>query len=277
MAANAKQGISLEMAVDRWRSAIHDRTDFGRRRELRIKGPVTPYLVLGDVASLNQVTEDKDKGRRTNDIFFPDEAGDERLKVEVVPNAPAAAPTADPTPTTKPDYSRGSRPRSSRKRKSASKVADVGPEQQDAEDDMDADGWRTTVDGKAMIKRVRNHLVRRPMDDTDRDADDVSANTQPSTYPSSPATNSNRRNASSQLLDEASHSPSAHRPTCDGPAVALVLRKLIDAFEDVSRESVHAAGMSLTTSRFVLLTDGTRLSLQLEGCENHQAVMRIGF
>lgn len=229
MAANAKQGISCDMAVDRWRSAIHDRTDFGRRRELRIKTPVTPYLVLSDVASLNQVTEDKDKGRRTTDVFFPDEAGDERLKLEVVPNAPAAAPTTVPTPIAKPDYSAGNRPRPSRKRKSVSKVADEALGQSDEDEGEDANGWRRTADGEAMIKRVRNHLVRRPVEDADRADHDET----PTTRSSPPATNSNQRYASSQLLHEASHSPSPRQPTCDGPAVALVLRKLIDAFEDV--------------------------------------------
>ncbi|KAK3045661.1 hypothetical protein LTR09_012782 [Extremus antarcticus] len=229
MAANAKQGISGDMAVDRWRSAIHDRTDFGRRRELQIKTPITPYLVLSDVASLNQVTEDKDKGRRTTDVFFPDEAGDERLKLEVVPNAPAAAPTTVPTPIAKPDYSAGNRPRPSRKRKSVSKVADEALGQSDEDEGEDANGWRRTADGEAMIKRVRNHLVRRPIEDADRADHDET----PTTRSSPQATNSNQRYASSQLLHEASHSPSPRQPTCDGPAVALVLRKLIDAFEDV--------------------------------------------
>jgi len=45
------------------RTCIHARTDFGRRRELRIKGSITPYLNPSAVASLNRVGDDQSKGR----------------------------------------------------------------------------------------------------------------------------------------------------------------------------------------------------------------------
>ena len=73
IAANAKQGISLEKAVASWTEAIHKRNNPATRREQGSKSRVTPFVMPNDVALLNQVAGNAQKGRRTCEIFLPED------------------------------------------------------------------------------------------------------------------------------------------------------------------------------------------------------------
>ena len=84
IAANAKQGLSLETAVEGWADARYRRNDYSERRRLGIKSKTTPYVIPDDIATLNKIVKDEDRGRRTSDMFFPEEAKEDRLRVEIV-------------------------------------------------------------------------------------------------------------------------------------------------------------------------------------------------
>lgn len=231
MAANAKQGISLEDAVESWTQAIHKRNDPVARRENNIRSKTTAYIMPNDVASLNRSAKDTDKAKRTSEMFFPDEVKEDRLRVELVP----PPPTSYLSP--RPDYSAAAKTRKVQKRKRLSEK-DVVRDESD-EDDGEQDGW-TKVGDRSMVKRVRGHLIRRSIDDNH-----------------SPGNASIHRNASSQLLNEASFGeqsvtlssqpPSAQPitphpqqskdvkllPTCDGQQVALMFRKFVDLLDEM--------------------------------------------
>jgi hypothetical protein len=106
--ANAKQGIPVAIAITRWTEHIARRTDHGRRRREGIKGPTVPYLILSDIKRLNLPIEDSDHGRRTSEMFFPEDAPLDRLEIKL----------ATPKPSVRPDYSKaGGQTASARKRK----------------------------------------------------------------------------------------------------------------------------------------------------------------
>jgi hypothetical protein len=160
IAANAKQGISLENAVESWTQAIQKRNDPATRREQRSKSRVTPYVMPSDVALLNRVDKNADMGRRTCDMFFPKEAKEDTLRVELLVQS-----STPKTPPSRPDYSVGSKPRIVRKRKKPLEIREGGR----AGSDMDEGGedvW-VKVGDRSMVKRVRNHRIRKPVEDTE--------------------------------------------------------------------------------------------------------------
>ena len=111
IAANAKQGISFDSAVESWTRAIHKRNDPMSRRENSIRSKTTPYTMPNDVASLNRGVKNASKSSRTSDMFFPEEAKEDRLRVELVP----LVTTSVPSP--RPDYFAGAKSRKMQKRK----------------------------------------------------------------------------------------------------------------------------------------------------------------
>jgi hypothetical protein len=106
--ANAKQGIPITTVVARWTQRIARRTDYGTRRREGIKGPTVPHLILSDIKSLNIPVKDSDRGRRTSDMFFPEDAPTDHLEVKL---AALESPTK-----LRPDYSTAAS-MSARKRK----------------------------------------------------------------------------------------------------------------------------------------------------------------
>jgi hypothetical protein len=120
----------------------------------------------------------------------------------------------------------------SKKRKRKSITTTTTPAQADGEDengedgddsgneDSTHDGWRKTRDGTSLVKRVRKHLIRKPIE-KQVEPDPLTASSLP------------QQNGSSPLLNPAPSTASQRLPTCDGPGVALLLYKLVDAFEDV--------------------------------------------
>jgi hypothetical protein len=90
------------------------------------------------------------------------------------------------------------------------------------ESGREGDGWRVVSGGKEMVKRVKNSLVRKPVEITPAEPQSSghdSASMQLSTTTSVP-----------KISQRQSERPF---PTCDGPAVALLLHKFIDAFRDM--------------------------------------------
>ena len=237
IAANAKQGISIEKAVESWTEAIHKRNNPATRREQGSKSRVTPFVMPNDVALLNQVAGNAQKGRRTCEIFLPEDVKEDRLRVDVVSllSSPRSVPA-------KPDYSVGSKPRKSQKRKKPQVDGEVSRAEDDTEaEDEDEDGWKR-VGKRSMVKRVRGHLIRKPIDDpvdlaseTDRNNTSTQlagrasverrAVSSPSQPPSAQAVSTQHRSQTSKT--------DQRLPTCDGPAVALMFRKFVDFFDEM--------------------------------------------
>lgn len=147
--ANAKQDIPMATAVARWEGHIARRTDHGTRRRERIRGPTVPHLILSDIKPLNNPVKDSDKGRRTSDMFFSEDAPTDRLEVKLAAlNSPSKS---------RPDYPAAA-PVSARNRKRD------GPkmvERSDADEDVAAvqEEWHRGKDGM-MVKRSKNQLIQ---------------------------------------------------------------------------------------------------------------------
>ncbi|KAK1807589.1 hypothetical protein LTR12_018063 [Friedmanniomyces endolithicus] len=206
---SARRGYSLDQAIEHWTQSMRRRTDEKTRREHRIGLPRSPYIILDDVRSLNQtVRADADPpGVATESPI------DDRLRVELVtPITPGI------TPRSKPDYSAAKPSRTSKKRKQDRPEITV-------EDRSDEDGgWRVLANGKGMVRRVGNVLVRKPV--ATRSSGLISSNAPSSQQSASP---SQPPSPQPQVDGDTPHS----LRTCDGPGVALLLHKLIDAFREM--------------------------------------------
>jgi hypothetical protein len=221
---NARRGYSLDKAIDHWTQSMRRRTDEGARREHRISLPRSRHIILDDVRSLNERVPDEDSSdtSRARHATLPDSPKDDRLRVELWPAFEGTLP-----PQKKPDFStaRPSRPPRKRKRK-ASEAAVINSSGD--ESGQDADGWRVVADGKEMVKRVKNSLVRKPIEVTSSEPQPSAGSVPPSAQQPLPASKA------PQGVSEASQRRSERPlPTCDGLAVALLLHKFIDAFHDM--------------------------------------------
>ena len=224
IAANVRHEYTFEQALDGWTAAMRRRTDEAMRREHGIKRqPRFPYFVPYDARSMNQ---EQASGRSQAPV-------DDRLRVELV------APTSPPSAPARPRPGRAAK---SRKRKRGRATL---PTDADAGDDGDVEGgWRMAADGKATIKKVRNLWVRKPIPD--------GRNASPSALLASQLDSSPRTSAApvspnhdppSSQPDELASTADATSLTCDGPGVALVIRKFFDAFGDL-RSVENGAGLS---------------------------------
>lgn len=188
-----------------------------------------PYLLPSDVASLNQIQRDEDKGRRTSDMFFPDDVKDNQLNVVLIPPPSTNTPIAS-----KPDYSMSGASRKGTKRKRPTTKGNNLENQEKEGQTMDDGGWTTTADGKTMVKRVRNQIMKKPIAIVVDSSSPTGSS--PLTYDQAQA------EASSQLPGEALSQPDSFPrgtedgsglSTCDGPGIAHILRKFIETFEDI--------------------------------------------
>lgn len=215
---NARKGYSFEEAIDHWTRSMKRRINERARVELGIRLPRSRHVILDDVRSLNAELNGKDPDRDP-----PDSPKHDRLRVELVP--PAAVSTQA---LKKPDFSTAGPSRAPRKRKR--NTGDLSAETVSGDGDAEeSGGWRVLGNGKEMVKRVGNALLHRPIDLTSPEAQ------------SSPVIVSSQRpdeankyisaalDQQSVLREDDRHASS----TCDGPAVALLLRKLIEAFRDM--------------------------------------------
>ena len=222
--ANARQGIPMADAIARWIEHISRRTDHGTRRRDRIRGPTVPHLILSDIKPLNTPIKDSDKGRRTSDMFFPEDAPTDRLEVKL------AALTSPSRP--RPDYSAAG-PVSVKKRKRDG----LGPvEQSDADGDVAAvqEEWHRGKDGM-MVKRSKNQLVRRLPTSDELAALDSSPQLTQTSAGSAGGHDSVSSRHTGALGD---HS------TCDGPGIALVFGKFVDMYQELRSGNTDTARMT---------------------------------
>lgn len=212
MAQNAERGHSIHASTTHWKAAMSLRTDEEARKRHGITGSRARWIILDDVRSLNRL-ENGDL-----DTSLQSQLQD-RLRVELVP---IAAQDRDPV-----------QPLRKRKRTEITRPVDVG------------DGWRMAADGQAMIKRVRDQLIRRPV---------VSAVDSPSPLAITPTETSRvdititdvdgstQRHASSPLpsptppasptVDETPPDSPSPR-SCTGPAVAVQFDKVAQLCGDI--------------------------------------------
>lgn len=208
----------------RWTQHIVRRTDHGTRRRKRIIGPTVPHLILSDIRPLNTPVKDSDKGRRTSDMFFPEDAPMDRLEVKL------AALTSPSRP--KPDYSAASSA-SARKRKRDG-LGMVEQSDVDANAAAVVEEWHHGKDGM-IVKRSKNQLIRRPPTAYEL----VSVDSSPQLTQSSVSSTGERHIASDRHTD-ASSGGSA----CDGPGIALVFGKFVDMFQELRSTDTDTARMT---------------------------------
>ena len=125
----------MEAAREHWIKAAYRRNDYGERRRLGIKSKTTPYIIPDDVATLNRIVKDEDRGRRTSDMFFPEEAKEDRLRVEIVAPTSTSIKTASPH-----SYAEGRRSKPTTTKRKRVQLADQ-------EEDGPEEGWRESRNG----------------------------------------------------------------------------------------------------------------------------------
>lgn len=216
MTVSTRRGCTLERAIDHWTRSMQRRTDESARDKFHIDLPRSPYIILDDVRSLNEEVNEATNGT------LSDSQEDDRVRVELVP---AVAPS--PAPPTKPAQA-------SRKRKRPSRVVEelAGSEDESGEDD----GWRVVDGGKAKVKRVGNCLIHKPVEEAPAElaSSEEHGITQLSDtqleIPSTPERGSSPPATREPALRKAVR---YRHPTCDGPGVALMLHKLVDALSEM--------------------------------------------
>lgn len=271
------------------------RRDERVRKEMRMRCPRSPFIIPEDVRSLNNIADPAQQGRRTTEVFYPDEPAEDELKVELVP------------PSAKRNYSEFG-PARGRKRKRhgngqcGDRVVDVSSEVT-SETDGTNDGWRPSKDGKWLLKRVGKQMVRKPVESGD-ERPDASVRRDPSTDSVSSlgdsvassrdgTPNGNRElqvimcslpepatNGTETGLDPADKSTeSTDRSKCEGRRVAALLRHLVDALSTETAETpsmVEIAGRCCDTCRIDvaklggLVGDFTRIARSLETVSQHR-------
>jgi hypothetical protein len=85
LAANAKQGHSLEHAIIHWREAIAARIDPIARRERGGKDPLVPYITPQDVNVLNVSPLAEIQGRANREAFLAEDVKEDTLRFNIVP------------------------------------------------------------------------------------------------------------------------------------------------------------------------------------------------
>lgn len=206
--ANAKQGIPIATAVTRWTEHIARRTDHGRRRREGIKGPTVPHLILSDIKRLNLPVEDADHGRRTSEMFFPEDAPLDRLEIKL----------ATPKSSARPDYSKAGKTASARKRKRGPAESEKLVGNEDEAGNKDEWRWR---DGM-MAKRVKNQLITRLPT-----SEELALMDAPSTQPVEGTVSQHDSSSSDRTSMPAAH------PSCDGPGIALIFGKFVDMYQEL--------------------------------------------
>lgn len=263
--ANAKQGIPMATAIARWEGHIARRTDHGTRRRERIRGPTVPHLILSDIKPLNNPVKDSDKGRRTSDMFFPEDAPADRLEVKLASlKSPAKSG---------PDYSAAA-PVSARKRKrDRPGTVEQSNADADADDDVAAaqEEWHRGRDGM-MVKRSKNQLIRRhPTSDELAALDSSPRLTQSSV--GSPGRHDGVPPQHVGALDAGSGDDS----TCDGPGIALVFGKFVDLYQELKSANTDTARMTARccdSCRVFVLRALASLEADLVPCVN--GLERVG-
>jgi hypothetical protein len=272
IAGNVKRGISLEKAVESWTEAIKKRNNPAARRECQPRSRVTQYLMPDDVATVNRVTEEQGGDGQTSDTLYPSGAGEDMLRVEVA--VLSSAPKVSPS---RPNYSIGSRPRKTRKRRRAQ----VEEGRVECEDELQREGSWVKIGERSMVKRVRNHRIRKPVEDTEDsngESDYLGSSTdQPrDDRVTPPSAQSSKTQAVGSL--STCQKGSRPRPTCDGPAVALMFRKFIEFCDEIpsldndeasERKCCDACRALIAQRSAFLRSEFEKWATELEAVQSH--------
>jgi len=175
MAANCRRKIPLQTAIAHWEEHMNSRINrnaskgFGRPQPRRTK-----HVLPVDVEGLNSIFNDEQKGRRTNELFFPD-LKEDRLELQpfVSSNRPLAL---------KPTYNLQSTPNTkSRKRKrQQDQSTTIHRSDNHAKNNHHEVTERiTSKNGQWEMKKVRNHSIRQPAKQTELERD-IPSNSQDS-------------------------------------------------------------------------------------------------
>jgi hypothetical protein len=252
IAANAKQKISFEVARDAWAESIGRRRDERVRKEMRMRCPRSPFIITDDVRSLNQILDPAKRGRRTTDVFYPEEPAEHQLRVELVtPGSKRSAPSTT------------AKSGKQKRRRLGSDALNLVHQVENQDD-----GWRLSEDGRWRLKRVGNQLLRLPVESADTPSDQV-ANL-----------SSGSRECTPDRIDCASQSVAvtSNRIRCRGPAIASRLRgvaeTLAEPTQDPSALTVSkiycCAQCSLNVGALdEILGEVTRIAAALEAVTGH--------
>jgi hypothetical protein len=292
VAANAKQGLTFRDACRGWAESISRRRDERVRKEMRMRCPRSPFIIPEDVRSLNNIVDPAQQGRRTTEVFYPNEPAEDQLKVELVP------------PSAKRNYSEFGPTRGCKRKRQGNgqcgdRVVDVNPEVT-SETGATNDGWRPSKNGKWLLKRVGKQMLRKPVESGD-ERTDASMRRDPSTESvsslggsvasSRDGTPDGNRELQVVMCSlpkpatdgtETGLSPT-EKPTdkskCEGRRVAALLRHLVDALSTETAETpsmVEIAGRCCDTCRTDvakldgLVGDFTRIARSLESVSQHR-------
>jgi len=189
-----------------------------------------PYIILDDVRSLNQEVGEDQSGTQSCQTTLPNSPKDDRVRVELV----LGDISLPPSPT-KPDPPVCQPARTSRKRKRPSRVVE---EVEEAGDDSgkENDGWRMVDGGKSKVRRVGNCLIHKPIKETpsQRISLEEQGVTQSSDQPPEIRSTLERDSLLLAIQEPALREAVQYcQPTCDGPGVALILHKLVDALSEM--------------------------------------------
>jgi hypothetical protein len=273
---NARQGISIATAVEGWKRHIAKRTDMGARRREKIRGPMVPHVLVSDVKSLNIPVKDSDKGRRTGDVFFPEDAPTDHLEVKLAAPKPLAKPRPGESATTIPTLIR------KRGRDGSRLAGSPVPVRPNADEDSTAatrEEWQRGKDGM-MVKRVRNQLVRRLP--TSEELIEADPSPQPITTTQNSIASVGRYDG--DLLPRYdgnlpprhdSNLPPRHDGIrdddsgCDGPVAALTLGKFVDLYQElrsVDSDTAKMAARYCNPCRILVLRALASLEADLVPC-----------
>lgn len=195
MAQNAERGHSLLASTAHWKAAMAIRTDEDIRDKHGITVSRARWIILDDIRSLNKM----DDGHLDTSIQSQLQ---DRMRVQLVPVA----------------AEKDELPRPNRKRK---RIGVSHP-------DESGDGWRMAADGNALIKNVRGHAIRKPVEpagETESAPTPISIRGSP-TPPASPVVSES----------EPDHSSPEPVSSCAGPAVARRFEKLLDLYDEIRSE-----------------------------------------
>ena len=131
MAQSAERGHSILTSTAHWKAAMALRTDEDARDEHNITMSRARWIILDDIRSLNKM----DDGRLDTSIQSQLQ---DRMRVQLIPLAVERDEPARPT----------------RKRKRIETI----------HQDESGHGWRMAADGNALIKNVRSHAIRKPVE-----------------------------------------------------------------------------------------------------------------
>jgi hypothetical protein len=124
------------------------------RKEMRMRSPRSPFVLPEEVRSLNKIADSTQLGRRTTEVFYPDEQAEEQLRVELMPYSAKRKYSGFGPP-------RGRKRKRNRGETESYRVRDDSLHATVEVARANDDRWRPSKDGKWLLKRVGKQMVRK--------------------------------------------------------------------------------------------------------------------